>query len=207
MFEDRRDAGAQIGKALEEYIDERPLILGIPRGGVIIAAVAAANIGAEFSLLIARKLPFPQNPEAGFGAIAEDGTTVILQEASSLVTEKEIKRIRSEQTQEIQRRVRTLRGGLPIPSLKGKTIVLTDDGIAMGSTMRAGIGMCRNQGAGRVIVAVPVCSPRVRFIIEELADVTIVLESPYDFRAVAQVYQHWYDVTDEEVIEILLRYR
>ena len=207
MFEDRKDAGAQIAKALKEHVDERSLIVGIPRGGVIIAAEAAHLLRVEFSLLIARKLPFPQNPEAGFGAIAEDGSTVILQEASSLVTEKEIKRIKSEQRQEIQRRVRTLRGGLPLPSLKGKTIVLTDDGIAMGSTMRAGIGMCRNQHAGRVIVAVPVCSPRVRSIIEELADVTIVLESPYDFRAVAQVYQRWYDVTDEEVIEILSRYR
>jgi predicted phosphoribosyltransferase len=207
MFEDRRDAGTQIGKALEEYINERPLILGIPRGGVIIAAEAAANIGAEFSLLIARKLPFPQNPEAGFGAIAEDGTTIILSRTKGMVTEQEIERIRAEQTKEIKQRVRTLRGDEPLPPLKGKTVVLTDDGIAMGSTMLAAIGMCRNREAGKIIVAVPVCSPRVLSHIEERTDGTVVLESPDNFRAVAQVYRNWYDVTDEEVIEILSRYR
>lgn len=206
MFDNRKDAGKQVGEALERYKNENPLILGIPRGGVMIAAEASRQLGVPFSLIIARKLPFPRNPEAGFGAIAEDGSTFVLEEAASAVRREEIEEIKAKQKEEIKRRVEKLRGGNPLPDLKGKTVILTDDGIAMGSTMRASIGMCRNKGAGKVIIAVPVCSPRVQDTMKSLADDVVVLESPPGFRAVAEVYRHWYDVSDREVLDILSEY-
>ena len=206
MFEDRKEAGRQIGEALEQYRNENPLILGIPRGGVMIAAEAARHLGVRFTLIIARKLPFPRNPEAGFGAIAEDGSTFVLEEAAVSVSKEEIEEIKANQKKEITRRVEKLRGGKPLPDLKGKTVILTDDGIAMGSTMRASVSMCRNKEAGKVVIAVPVCSPRVQDTMKSLADDVVVLESPPGFRAVAEVYRHWYDVSDREVLDILSNY-
>jgi len=206
MFKDREDAGHQIAEAIKEYPMDNPLLLGIPRGGVPVAAVAAGDLGIHFSILISRKLPNPFNTESGFGAIAEDGTAVILEYATSGISEKEIERIRKEQLKEIERRIDVLRNGNPLPELKGRTVILTDDGIAMGSTMMASLKMCRNCKAGEIVVAVPVCSPRVRENIENLADRVMVLESPGNFRAVAQVYQKWYDLSDKDVKEILYTY-
>lgn len=203
MFRDRRDAGKQLADQLEEYQDEDVLVLAVPRGGVEVGVEVAEALAADFSLLIARKLPYPDQPEAGFGAVAEDGSAVILETASQRVHPQVVQRVIEEQRQEIERRVAVLRKGQPLPVIKDRTIILVDDGIAMGSTMRAAIKLCKKQGPATLVVAVPVAGARVKKIIEDLVDRLVVLETPRFFRVVAQVYQDWYDVPDQEVLEMM----
>lgn len=205
MFDDRKDAGQQLGQALERYRGQRPLVLAIPRGGAEVGYQVARHLDADFSLLIARKLPFPTNPESGFGAIAEDGSTFIYPTAAARVPRESIEDIVDYQKEEIERRIEVLRDGEPLPDLADRTVILVDDGIAMGSTMRASIRLCQNQGAGLVVVAVPVAGERAIRDIKPLVDDVVVLKSPPYFRAVAQVYRHWRDVSDQEVLEVMER--
>ncbi len=203
MFADRKDAGEQLATALADYKGEEVVVLAIPRGGVEVGYRVAKGLDADFSLVIVRKLPFPSNPEAGFGAVAEDGSTVIIERAAYGLPRNTIERIVEFQREEVQRRIRVLRSGASLPDLTGKTVILVDDGIAMGSTMRAAIKLCKNQGAGRVVVAVPVTGERAAREIGALVDEIVVLEKPPFFRAVAQVYRNWYDVSDQEVLDIM----
>ncbi len=211
MFKDRRDAGQQLARKLEPYRVEDPVVLAVPRGGVEGGYRVAKYLDADFSLLIARKLPYPDQPEAGFGAVAENGSAVIVEGARRWVSEETIKETIQEQRQEIVRRAAVLREGEPLPDLEGRTVILVDDGIAMGSTMRAATKCCRHEKAGKVVVAVPVAS---REVAEQLGgerdapvDEIVVLEQPRFFRAVAQVYERWYDVPDSEVVVIMKRWR
>jgi predicted phosphoribosyltransferase len=207
IFEDRRDAGLKLAKALESYQDEPVLVLAIPRGGVEIGYQVAKHIEAELSLIVSRKLPFPHNPEAGFGALAEDGSMFIQESAVRGIPAEAVECIIERQKQEMQRRIAVLRGGRPLPEIARRTAILTDDGIAMGSTMRASIELCRNERAAKVVVAVPVAGPRVAAEIAALADDVVILVQPPFFRAVAEVYRRWYDVSDREVIEIMDKWR
>jgi putative phosphoribosyl transferase len=207
MFRDRKDAGEKLARALEEYGGRNVLVLAIPRGGVEVGYQVAKYLKADLSILVSRKLPFPDNPEAGFGAIAEDGSVFIYQDAARWLSERIIDEIVRAQKQEIVRRVAVLRKGKPLPDMINRTVILVDDGIAMGSTMRASIMLCKNKGAGKIIVAVPVSGGRVAKEIGEIVDEIVVLEKPRFFRAVAQVYKNWYDVSDREVIEIMEKWQ
>jgi predicted phosphoribosyltransferase len=211
MFKDRQDAGRKLARALEAYQDQDVVVLAIPRGGVEVGYQVAKHLDADFSLLIARKLPYPDQPEAGFGAVAEDGSTVILRDAARWVSDETIETIVEEQRQEIERRVAVLRQGEPLPELEDRTVILVDDGIAMGSTMRAATKCCRRYNAGTIVVAVPVAGREVADEIggaqDALADQVVVLEQPRFFRAVAQVYERWYDVPDSEVTAVMERWR
>ncbi len=203
MFKDREDAGKRLAQALENYKGRGVLVLAIPRGGVEVGHEVAKHLQADFSILIARKLPFPDNPEAGFGAMAEDGSTIILKEGSLMVSEEKIKEIIQQQSEEIKRRIKVLRKGKPLPKIMGRTVILTDDGLAMGSTMMSAIELCRKRNADKIIVAVPVSGGRVAREIDRMVDETVILEVPEFFHAVAQAYLSWYDVPDEEVLEIM----
>lgn len=203
MFKNRKEAGERLARALEKYRNENPLILAIPRGGVEIGLQVAKHLNAEFSLVIARKLPFPDSPEAGFGAIAEDGSTYLIENVQYLVSGEEIELIKTQQAAEIERRIKALRKGNRLPAIAGRTVILIDDGIAMGSTMRAVIELCSNRKAGKIIVAVPVAGEEVAEQIRKRVDELIVLEIPVYFRAVADSYERWYDVSDEEVLDLL----
>jgi len=205
MFEDRKDAGKRLGDALQSYRDSDPLVLAIPRGGVEVGYEVAKALAADFSLLICRKLPYPDNPESGFGAIAEDGSLYINEAAAAHTPQAVIEQIIQQQREEVKRRIVTLRGGKPLPEMGGRTVILVDDGIAMGSTMHAAVALCRKQGAGEIVVAVPVAGQYAIQEFRHLADGIVVLESPPNFYAVAQVYRNWYDVSDEEVLEIMHR--
>jgi predicted phosphoribosyltransferase len=206
MFDDRKDAGEKLGRALHKYKNKGVLVLGIPRGGVLVAYQVAKCLHGDLSLIVSRKLPFPDNPEAGFGAVAEDGSTFLFEDAETWLPQVTINRILREQQKEAERRVTVLRKGRPLPPIGGRTVILVDDGIAMGSTMRAAIQTCRNQKAGKIVVGAPVAGPDVAKEIARMVDELVVLEKPPFFRAVAQVYRYWYDVPDEEVIEILDRW-
>lgn len=203
MFKNRKDAGEKLAQALEKYRDKNPLILAIPRGGVEVGLQVSRKLCAEFSLIIVRKLPFPDNPEAGFGAVAEDGSTFIFENASYWLAGETIERIKQDQIAEVERRINVLRGGNPLPELAGRTVILVDDGIAMGSTMRAAIELCKARKAGKIVVAVPVTGKKTADAIEKEADELVVLDIPLNFRAVAQAYENWYDVSDEEVLDLL----
>jgi predicted phosphoribosyltransferase len=203
MFEDRRDAGQQLGTALLRYRGQHPLVLAIPRGGVEVGYHAAEQLGAALSIVVVRKLPLPQNPEAGFGAVAEDGSTYFAERAYDQISPAAREQILREQKEELKRRVAVIRGGKPLAEMSGKTVILVDEGVAMGSTMRGAIVLCRNKEAGKVVVGVPVAGPVTATDLAELADDVVILEEPPFFRAVAEVYRNWYDVGDEEVIRIM----
>lgn len=202
-FKDRADAAKQLAHSLKNYKNLNPLVLAIPCGGVEIGAKLADFLQTDFSIVITRKLPLPHNPEAGFGAIAEDGSTFLFKDILNRLDDAEIKQIKEKQTQEIKRRKQVLRNNKPLPTITDRTIILTDDGIAMGSTMRATIAMLKKKNPEKIVVAVPVAGPRVAKEIDELVDETVILRIPTFFRAVAQVYEEWYDVSDEEVISIM----
>lgn len=207
MFDDRQDAGKKLARALQEYKDKCALVLAIPKGGIEVGSHVAQYLNAELSVIVSRKLPYPDNPEAGFGAIAEDGSVYIIKGAAIWLSKQKIDRIIEEQRSEIKRRIGLLREGSPLPPIKDRTVILVDDGIAMGSTMRASIMLCKNRNAGKIVVAVPVSGEAVVREIGSVVDNTIVLEKPWNFRAVAQVYRNWYDVSDSEAIEILKTHR
>ncbi|MGC9351214.1 MAG: phosphoribosyltransferase [Sulfurovum sp.] len=206
MFDDRKDAGKCLAEKLQHYRDSDALILAIPRGGVALGYEVAKALQCELSMIICRKLPYPHNPESGFGAIAEDGSVYLYEDAIGEVSEEEIERIIQAQQQEIKRRIAVLREGRALSSLKNRTVILVDDGIAMGSTMHAALQMCKNRGAAKIIVAVPVAGARSISEFSKIVDELIVLESPAFFRAVAQVYQTWYDVSNEEVLALMRKF-
>ncbi|WP_407355253.1 phosphoribosyltransferase [Methanolobus sp. WCC5] len=203
VFRDRSDAGERLARELLKYKGRNVLVLAIPRGGVEVGCKVAEYLQVPFSLMVTRKLPFPDNPEAGFGAVAEDGSVFIFRNAAMWLSQEQIDRIVSEQTAEVRRRIEVLRGGRPLPEIAGRTVILVDDGLAMGSTMRASIMLCRKKGASRIVVAVPVAGREVARDIGDMADEIVVLETPANFRAVAQVYMNWYDVSDAEVLRIM----
>ena len=207
MFEDRKDAGQKLARALSKYKDQDVIVLGIPRGGVEVGYYVARALHACFSMIVSRKLPSPGNPEAGFGAIAEDGSTFLIDRAVRWVSDEEIKAIQQAQKLEIARRIKALRKGRPLPDLKDKTVILVDDGIAMGATMRAAILLCRNKKAEKIVVAAPVAGEDVAAEIAKTVDEIVVLEMPVLFQAVAQVYRNWYDVPDKEVLTIIDRWK
>jgi putative phosphoribosyl transferase len=203
MFNDRADAGRQLGEALHAYRDANVLVAAIPCGGVEVGFRVAVHLNADLSIIISRKLPFPENPESGFGAIAEDGSVFIYPGFKSVVSPEQIAAIKKAQQKEIKRRIASLRHGLPLPSLRARTVVLVDDGIAMGSTMRVSITMCRHRGAKKIVVAAPVAGKDIAAEIAKLVDEMVILEMPLGFRAVAQVYRNWYDVADREVLALM----
>jgi putative phosphoribosyl transferase len=207
MFKDRKDAGKKLGIALMGYKDDDAIVLGIARGGIGVAVEVAEMLGCELSVLVTRKMPIPGNPEAGFGAVAEDGSVYMNPWAGGQIDEPTIERIRNEQVEEIKRRIDVLRGGEPLPSIKGRTVILVDDGIAMGSTVRASIMFCKNRQAAKIVVASPVSGPNAQAEIGKLVDDMVILEKPHNFMAVAQVYQHWYDMSSEEVNQIMEQWR
>jgi putative phosphoribosyl transferase len=203
VFKDRRDAGEQLAEVLITYKDKNPLVLAIPRGGVAVGYHVARHLQCDFSIIAVRKLPLPDNPEAGFGAIAEDGSTYFDNRAMKALPTKMIERIIKEQKLEIKQRIEVLRNGKPLPILTDRILILVDDGIAMGSTMRAAIMLCKNNNPAKIIVAAPVAGQSIAADFTKLVDWVVILEKPPFFRAVAQVYEDWYDLSDEEVVHIL----
>lgn len=203
MFRDRKDAGRKLAAKLIRYKGKDVIVLAIPRGGVEVGCTVARALGVPFSVVVARKLPFPDDPESGFGAIAEDGSIVLLEGAASWLSTEAIETIKKEQTQEIKRRIAVLRGGQPLPEIGKKTVILVDDGLAMGSTMLAAISCCRRKKVAKIVVAAPISGENAARLVGEVADELVLLEKPAIFRAVAQGYENWYDVPDEEVLGIV----
>jgi putative phosphoribosyl transferase len=208
-FLDRSDAGHQLARALEKYRGQDVIVLGIPRGGVATAYAIAAALHADLDVIVPRKLPLPFSPEAGFGAIAEDGTIILNEALVSHVglSAKEIQAIADHVLVEVRRRVREYRGERPPPELEGRVVILVDDGLATGYTMLAAIHSLKKQSAARIVVAVP-CSPASTVEeVQPLVDDLVCLVAPDTLSfAVADYYQDFHDMTDDEVKQLLTQW-
>jgi predicted phosphoribosyltransferase len=181
------------------------VVLGVPRGGVVVAAEVARALGAELDIAVPRKLRAPHNPELAVGAVAEDGSVYVDERvATSLgVPPEYLQQEAAWQLEEIRRRLEAYRQGRPACELAGRTVVLVDDGIATGSTMVAAVRSVRRRGAARVVVAVPVAPPEaVRRLRVEGCEVVCAREDPL-FVAVGQFYEDFTQVSDEEVQALL----
>lgn len=206
MFKDRKDAGVKLAKALEKYKGKGVLVLGIPKGGVEVGYEVAKYLDADFSIIVSRKLPFPGNPEFGFGAISEDGSTFVISGYEEQLSKEVVEDIIHQQELEIKKRISLLRNSKPLPEIKDRTVILVDDGIAMGSTMRASVYLCRNKKAKKIIVASPVSGENIEKEFAGLVDEVVILEKPVFFSAVAQAYENWRDVPYAEAASILQKW-
>jgi len=205
VFHDRTEAGRRLGRAVAEVRPEHAVVLGLPRGGVPVAAAVAAALHAPLDVIVVRKLGVPSQPELAMGAIGEDSTLVVNDEivAAVGVGSDEFARVEARQRVELDRRVEKFRRVRPRESLVGRTAVLVDDGIATGATMRAAVDVARRHGATRVIVASPVAPPDVAAMMRHGADDVVILSMPDDFRAVGDRYEDFSEVTDDEVVRLL----
>lgn len=206
MFSDRKDAALQLAKALEKYKDTDAVVLGIPRGGAETGYYVARHLHSAFSLLIARKLGHPHNPEYAVGAIAEDGSMYLNRDAVIELSQHTLQQMQAQQKEEILRRIQTLRKGQPLPALKGRTVILVDDGIATGATLFAAIKMCKNQGAAKIVVAAPVAGEEKERELLEKVDEVVILEAPPYYHAVSQAYESFYNLTDEQAVDFMERW-
>ncbi|MBK5222138.1 MAG: phosphoribosyltransferase [Acidimicrobiia bacterium] len=204
-FADRHDAGRQLGARLQEEHLERPLVLGLPRGGVPVAAEVARALDAPLDVLIVRKLGAPHQPELAIGAIGEGGVRVVEPRTIEAVgaSTADLESAEATERVELERRAERYRHGRPRVSLTGRTVVIVDDGIATGSTARAACRVARSAGASRIVLATPVAPAgwAERFAGE--ADRFVALDEPEGFHAVGQFYVDFEQTTDDEVVELL----
>ena len=204
-FRDREEAGRLLGERLRRTLaGKQVVVLGIPRGGVIVAAVVAEILGAPLDVIVARKLGAPWNPELAIGAVTSDGTVVVESWAGEAGVEGDY--FRREQTRKVAEakdREARFRAGRPPLTLKGRIAVLVDDGIATGATMEAAVRAARNLGAERVIVAAPVASAESAARLAKAADELVVLAEPEPFEAVGLWYRLFDQVPDDRVVAIL----
>lgn len=206
MFNDRRDAGIQLTSMLKKYKDqEGVLVLALPRGGVVTGYEIARYLNVPLDIVIVRKIGFPGQPELGIGAVSETGTVVLNQFIISTygVSKDYIEHEISRQKEEISRRVKLYRKGKGLPDLEGKTIILVDDGVATGATIKAAITTLRKEKLTKLTVALPVAPPATADELKQMVDEFICIETPVDFMAVGAHYRDFTQVSDEEVVELL----
>jgi len=202
MFQDRVDAGRRLAGAMGSYAYvPGVIVLGIPRGGVVVAAEVARVLGAPLDIVVASKLGAPGNPEYAVGAIDADGK--VTRDARFPVSEEYLRSVLEERQAEITRRLEVYRGMRPPLNVQNRTVLLVDDGIATGLTVRAAIGYLRRHGAKRIVVAAPVMPPDTAAALGEVADEIVALETPRSFSAVGQFYEDFSQTGDAEVIGLL----
>jgi predicted phosphoribosyltransferase len=208
LFHDRIDAGRQLAAKLTAYAD-RPdvLVLGLPRGGVPVAFEVAQTLGAPLDLFLVRKLGLPGQEELAIGAIATGGVRVFNEEVvrALQIPDEVIDRVAHRERQELERRQRLYRGDRPAPDVQGRTVILVDDGLATGSTMRAAVAALRKQRPAWIVVAVPVGAPETCQQLQDEADEAVCARTPEPFRAVGLWYGDFSQTTDDEVRELLKR--
>ncbi len=204
-FRDRSDAGRQLASRLLPLRGKDVVVLGLPRGGVAVAAEVARALGAPLDVILVRKLGVPSQPELGMGAIGEEGVRVINADVVRYVqvTEADISAVEQRERAELERRIKRYRGDAPREPLAGRTAILVDDGIATGSTARAAAQVARALGAARVILAVPVAPPSARTTLAGDIDELVCLETPARFLAIGEWYDDFSQTRDEEVISLL----
>ncbi len=207
-FADRRDAGRALGARLAGTVQGDVVVLGLPRGGAVVAAEVAAALGAPLDVVGVRKLGLPGQPELAMGAVAALGDAVATVRidrvlGAATVDEKTFSAVRERELAELRRREVAYRGDRLPPAVTGRTVVLVDDGLATGATMGAALRVLAGQRPGRVVVAVPVGAPAALREVGELADEVVCLLAPPAFRAVGGAYRAFAQTSDDEVRELL----
>ncbi len=205
LFEDRSDAGRKLAGKLERYREENPVILALPRGGAPVGYEVSRVLGAPLDICISRKLGAPGQPELGIGAVAQEGARVLNDRLISQlgIPEGYVERITAIESREVERRQRRLRGKRSPMDVRGKTVILVDDGLATGVTARAAIRSIREQGPRRLVLAVPVCAAQTVEEIYPEVDDLVSLAIPIELIAVGIWYENFEQVSDETVVEIL----
>ncbi|MCR4312356.1 MAG: phosphoribosyltransferase family protein [Candidatus Uhrbacteria bacterium] len=205
MFKDRREAGRELANVLARHYRGRHdvLVLGLPRGGVILAHEVAKRLELSINILVVRKLGAPGNPEYAIGALAETGDVIWNEGERAMLSERAQRRLIDAERHEAERRARLYRGGREAPDLHGKTALLVDDGVATGYTMRAAVTAARNLGADNVVVAVPHGAFDTLQTLRLTADSVIALIEPIFYGSVGAFYSEFPQVSDEEVLAAL----
>ena len=206
-FVDRVDAGRRLAERLRHLRGEDVVVLGLPRGGVPVAAEVARALGAPLDVIVVRKLGVPSRPELAMGAVGEDGVLVVNQRVvrGVPVNEAGFAEVERQERQEVARRARRFRGDRTRLPLAGRTALIVDDGVATGSTARAACRIARAQGAARVVLAAPVCACEVADALGDVIDEAVCLMTPERFFAVGQFYADFRPTSDGEVVELLRR--
>lgn len=209
-FEDRHDAGRQLAERLGEYGGQSVVVLAIPNGGVPVALEVASALKADFDVVICRKIPLPLTPEGGFGACADDGTVILNEEVVRRVglshqqIENEANKVRAE----IKQRSILYQGDRPLIVIRGKTVIIVDDGLASGITMRAAVESVRHRRPKEIVAAAPCASVMALKQVEGVADRVVICVTGFVKKFhISDYYQQWYDLSDDEVIRYLNRWR
>jgi len=210
IFDNRYDAGRQLAEQLGEYKGQSVVVLAIPNGGVPVGLEVALVLEADLDLVISRKIPLPLTPEAGFGAVADDGTVILNEEVvkevglSSHQVNYQINQVRAE----IRQRSLLYRKDRPVTVVSGKTVIITDDGLASGFTMMAAVESVRPRRPKEIVVAVPVTSPAALEQVRKVADKVVILaKGSMPKFYIADFYRSWHDLSDNEVIQCLKEWR
>lgn len=206
LFRDRTEAGLSLATQLTKYAD-RPgvLVLGLPRGGVPVAAEIAKALHAPLDVFLVRKLGLPGHEELAMGAIASGGVRVLNEDLVHrlAIPDSVVDAVAADEEQELERRQRAYRGNLRPTGVRGKTVILVDDGLATGATMRAAVAALRRRRPARIVVAVPVGAVETCTELQEEADEVVCVQTPEPFHAVGLWYQDFSQTTDDEVRALL----
>jgi predicted phosphoribosyltransferase len=205
VFEDRRDAGRRLAAVLTPFADADPVVLALPRGGVPVGYEIARRLRAPLDVLIVRKLGVPGREELAMGALATGGARVLNEDVVGLlrIPEEAIERVAAAEQREIERRERLYRGDRPPVAVEGRTVILVDDGLATGATMRAAARSLRQRAPRTLVAAVPVGAPESCAMLSKHVDRMICLEQPAAFMGVGRWYRNFTQTTDEEVRSLL----
>ncbi|PYL83437.1 MAG: phosphoribosyl transferase [Verrucomicrobia bacterium] len=206
MFQDRTDAGRQLAEKLLSYAGrDDVIVLALPRGGVPVAFEVAQRVRVPLDVCVVRKLGVPGHEELAMGAIASGGVRVLNEDVLYVLPDAQsiVEMVTAIEREELKRRERDYRSNRPAPEVRGRTVILVDDGLATGATMRAAAAALRQQGAAKIIVAVPVGAPGTCHEIRSVADEVVCLQTPGSFMGVGQYYEDFSQTTDEEVRELL----
>jgi len=203
FFKDRKQAGYELGLLLKrKYNDQNPMLFGIPRGGVEVAYYVAKEMHVQLCIIVSKKIPLPQQPEFGIGAVSEENSIYVSPKIQKMLSPEIIDHIIEEQELEVQRRVKKYRQGMPLPEMTGRSVIIVDDGIATGVTLVPVIKLCRRKKAAKIIIAAPVSGTSYNEELDE-ADAIEVLIKPASFFAVGQVYENFEEFGDEKLMALL----
>ncbi|RQG95549.1 phosphoribosyltransferase [Natrarchaeobius chitinivorans] len=207
QFTDRADAGDRLGETLRDRGVDADIVLAIPRGGLPLGRAVADALEAPLDVVVAKKIGAPGNPEYAVGAVASDGSVWRNERAigGTRTDEGYFEERRKIEAENARRKAERYRGGRPAPDLAGKTVVVVDDGVATGSTLRACLSKLERSDADRIVLAVPVGPPGTIADLEAQVDEVVCLETPAGFRGVGQFYANFTQVSDEEAMAYLER--
>jgi len=203
LFKDREQAGRQLAEKLQKYKGKDTLILAIPRGGLVIGFALAKALGAPLDIIVTKKIGYPGDPEYAIGAVGPNKAVIVNEDAAKDVPKDYIDEQVKEISVAINEKYRKYKGKVEIPNLKDKIVILTDDGVATGSTIKVSIELIKQQQPKKIVVAIPVGPPETIHEIAQQVDEIICLEQPTTFFAIGAFYDNFLQVEDEEAITYL----